>query len=360
MTPAADATISIRKSLLRWYRFNQRALPWRDNASPYGIWVSEVMLQQTQVKTVIPYYLKFMETYPDIHDLAGADLEPILKSWEGLGYYARARNLHKAAGIVVREMEGKVPKDFNQFLSLPGVGDYIASAVQSIAFGRAHAVVDGNVKRVLARLFCLETPVNQGNAHKTFKAVATNLLETRKPGSFNQALMELGALVCTPRSPDCTTCPLAGDCMSFDRGQTDEFPFRIKKKKVPVHHIAVGIVRKNGRVLITRRKLDGLLGGLWEFPGGKVENGEPPDQACVRELREETGIKVEPQAFLTRINHAYTHFKIEMDVFYCNYISGQVTLNGPIDHKWVKIKKLHQYPFPRANLKFMPLIVDEN
>jgi len=322
------------------------------------------MLQQTQVKTVIPYYLKFMETYPEIQDLAGAELEPILKSWEGLGYYARARNLHKAAGIVVREMGGNVPENFNQFLSLPGVGDYIASAVQSIAFGRAHAVVDGNVKRVLARLFCLDTPVNQSNAHKPFKAVATRLLDTQDPGSFNQALMELGALVCTPKTPDCSNCPLARDCKALEQGQTSQFPMRIKKKKVPVHHIAVGIVRKkdpkNQRVLITRRQLDGLLGGLWEFPGGKVEKGESAAQACIREISEETGIKVETESFLTRINHAYTHFKIEMDVYYCNYISGRVALKGPIDHKWVKVRDLSKYPFPRANLKFMPLITDEN
>lgn len=339
---------------------NQRKLPWRENSSPYGVWVSEVMLQQTQVKTVIPYYLKFMATYPAVQDLAQEDLEPILKVWEGLGYYARARNLHKAAQIVVRDMNGQVPDNFTSFLSLPGVGDYIASAVQSIAFGGVHAVVDGNVKRVLARLFCLDTPVNQGNAHKTFKSMATRLLDESDPGNFNQAIMELGALVCTPKSPDCNHCPLAGNCQAFDLDQTEQFPTRIKKKKVPTHHIAVGIVRKNDRVLITKRKLDGLLGGLWEFPGGKVEKKESADAACVREIMEETGIHATTTAFLTRINHAYTHFRIEMDVFYCNYISGRVNLNGPIDHKWVKIKDLSQYPFPRANLKFMPLIVDEN
>jgi len=350
----------IQTRLLSWYSACQRQLPWRDNASPYGIWVSEVMLQQTRVKTVIPYYLRFMETYPTIHDLAREDLEKILKTWEGLGYYARARNLHKAAGIVVRDMDGKVPDEFTRFLSLPGVGDYIGSAVQSIAFGRAHAVVDGNVKRVLARLFCLETPINQNKAHKEFKTLATKLLETNDPGNFNQALMELGALVCAPQSPDCNNCPLAQDCMAFGRKKTDQFPMRIKKKKVPTHHIAVGIVRKDGRVLITRRKLDGLLGGLWEFPGGKVEEGESSEQACIREIMEETNIQAEKAAFLTRIRHAYTHFKIEMDVFYCDYILGQVSLNGPIDHKWVKISDLDQYPFPRANLKFIPLIVDTN
>lgn len=364
MTPSSTTIQEIQTALLHWYRQNRRALPWRESISPYGVWVSEVMLQQTQVKTVIPFYLKFMESYPRIQDLAAADLESILKSWEGLGYYARARNLHKAAGQVTRLMGGRIPDDFQEFLSLPGVGDYIASAVQSIAFGHAHAVVDGNVKRVLARLFCLDTPVNTSRSHKIFKTLATRLLYTQNPGDYNQALMELGALVCTPKSPDCSNCPVSPHCTALGRDRIAQFPARIKKPKVPVHHIAVGIVRKpmpqQGRVLITRRKLDGLLGGLWEFPGGKVETGETAQAACVREIMEETGIRAEISDHLTRVTHAYTHFKIEMDVFYCDYISGSVRLNGPIDHKWVAIGQLDQFPFPKANLKFIPLITDKN
>ncbi len=363
--PSPDDETFIRKALLQWYHVNRRRLPWRESVSPYGVWVSEVMLQQTQVKTVIPYYLKFMDNYPRVQDLADADLESILKSWEGLGYYARARNLHKAAGIVSKEMAGKVPDAFDRFLSLPGVGDYICSAVQSIAFGHAHAVVDGNVKRVLARFFSMDTPVNHSRSHKVFKAVATRLLDRNDPGSFNQAIMELGALICTPKSPDCANCPVSSRCSAMAQNAIEQFPTRIKKPKIPIRHISVGIVRKPGQhsdrdiVLITRRKLDGLLGGLWEFPGGKVENGETAEAACLREIKEETGINAEIAQFLTRVTHAYTHFKIEMDVFYCNYISGQVKLKGPIDHKWVRVNQLDQYPFPKANLKFMPLIMRE-
>jgi A/G-specific adenine glycosylase len=339
-----------------WYQANCRQLPWRRELSLYRVWVSEVMLQQTQVKTVIPYYLRFMDTWPDLKDLAAADLETVLKAWEGLGYYARARNLHKATGIVVREMDGIIPDDYKGFKTLPGVGDYIASAVLSIARSRPNAVVDGNVKRVLARLLCNDTPVNHSGAHKAYKAIAEKLLYEKDPGTYNQALMELGALVCTPKGPACDECPLAGECCARRKQATDFFPRRMEKKKVPTVHIAVGIVKKNGNVLITRRKLDGLLGGLWEFPGGKVEPKEGAEQACVREIREETGIEIGNLAFLTRVFHAYTHFKIEMDVFYSDYISGQVILNGPIDHKWVSVDQLHQFPFPRANLKFMDLI----
>ncbi|MGD9687308.1 MAG: A/G-specific adenine glycosylase [Desulfobacter sp.] len=341
---------------MAWYRANCRQLPWRGDIPVYRVWVSEVMLQQTQVKTVIPYYHKFMATWPDLKDLAAADLETVLKAWEGLGYYARARNLHKAAGIVVRDMGGIIPDDYKGFKNLPGVGDYIASAVLSIAGAKPHAVVDGNVKRVLARLLCVDTPVNHSAAHNAYKGIAEQLLYAKDPGTYNQALMELGALVCTPKRPDCHACPLGGECCACEKQVTDVFPRRIEKKKVPTVHIAAGIVRKNGKVLITRRKLDGLLGGLWEFPGGKVEPKESPEQACIREIREETGIETGNLQFLTRVFHAYTHFKIEMDVFFCDYLSGRVTLNGPIDHKWVRVDELHRFPFPRANLKFMELI----
>ncbi|HBT89335.1 A/G-specific adenine glycosylase [Desulfobacter sp.] len=341
---------------MAWYRANCRQLPWRGDIPVYRVWVSEVMLQQTQVKTVIPYYHKFMATWPDLKDLAAADLETVLKAWEGLGYYARARNLHKAAGIVVRDMGGIIPDDYKGFKNLPGVGDYIASAVLSIAGAKPHAVVDGNVKRVLARLLCVDTPVNDSAAHNAYKAIAASLLYEKDPGTYNQAIMELGALVCTPRRPDCHACPLARDCCACEQQATALFPRRTEKKKVPTVHIAAGIVRKNGKVLITRRKLDGLLGGLWEFPGGKVESKESPEQACIREIREETGIETGNLQFLTRVFHAYTHFKIEMDVFFCDYLSGRVTLNGPIDHKWVRVDELHRFPFPRANLKFMELI----
>lgn len=346
----------IRNALTDWYRQNQRILPWRENTDPYRIWVSEVMLQQTQVKTAVPYFLKFMETYPTLQDLARSDLEQVLKMWEGLGYYARARNLHKAVCLLVTEGDGRIPDRFDQFKALPGVGDYIASAVQSIAFGRAHAVVDGNVKRVFARLLCLETPVNQASGHKHFKTAADKLLDRTDPGRFNQAVMELGALICTPAGPDCGACPVAGFCRALKTRRVDRFPKRVKTKKVPCHHISVGIVHKGNRLLVTRRKLDGLLGGLWEFPGGKVKPGEDAETACIREIREETGMETEVTGFLTRVKHAYTHFKIEMDVFYCQYISGEVRLNGPIDFKWIRASDINQYPFPKANLKFIPMI----
>lgn len=350
------AVAEMRKSLLRWYEQNHRPLPWRETSDPYAIWVSEVMLQQTQVAAVIPYYDRFMARFPTVADLAGADQEAVLKLWEGLGYYARARNLHKAAGTVMAAFDGRVPADKKSFKSLAGVGDYIAAAVLSIAFDQPLAVVDGNVKRVLSRLCVMAEPVNHAPSHKVFQAVADQLLDTAAPALFNQAVMELGALVCRPEKPRCPACPLQKACRALKTDTVGDFPRRQKTKPVPTHHIAVGVVEKGERMLITKRAAEGLLGGLWEFPGGKVKKKEAPEAACIREIMEETGLAVTVSSHLTRVRHAYTHFKIEMDVYLCRYVSGSVSLDGPVDHRWIRAEEINDYPFPRANLKFIPLL----
>lgn len=351
---------TIASDLVDWYLKNHRQLPWRESKDPFAIWVSEVMLQQTQVKTVVPYYLRFMEKFPTADALCRADLDTVLKFWEGLGYYARARNLHKASCRVANTLDGNLPDSMEGIRELPGVGDYIASAVLSIAFGKPHAVVDGNVKRVLSRLFCLKYPVNLQKSHNAFKAIAQELLWQKDPGTYNQAVMELGALVCAPANPRCEDCPLKKNCQAFEKEAIKKFPVRLPAKKIDRHRIAVGVIRKNGQVLITKRKEEGLLGGLWEFPGGKLEKDETAAQACVREIREETGLVVRVEKHLTRVKHAYTHFKIEMDVFYCRHVSGGVDLKGPVDYKWTDLESMDQFAFPRANLKFIPLIEVED
>ncbi len=347
---------SFQQDLTGWYNDHHRVLPWRQTKDPYRIWVSEVMLQQTQVKTVIPYYLNFIERFPGIQDLSRANPDQILKVWEGLGYYARARNLHKAARIVTQELDNRIPDSPEEFKKLPGVGDYICAAVLSIAHDRELAVVDGNVKRVLARLLCLDTPVNAGSAHKMFLPHASRLLDTGDPGTFNQAVMELGALVCSPKHPNCESCPVCTHCSSLKKNQVDHYPKRKKSKPVPVRRISAGIVKKNEKLLITKRKSEGLLGGLWEFPGGKVEERESSRAACIREIREETGLCVEIESKLTTISHAYTHFKIRMDVYYCRHKSGEVRLNGPVDFKWIALEDIDNFAFPKANLKFISQI----
>lgn len=314
------------------------------------------MLQQTQVKTVIPYYLKFLDRFPDIKSLARADMQAVLKIWEGLGYYARARNLHRGAKIVLERYGGEVPAARQEFRELPGVGPYIASAVLSIAHGLPYAVVDGNVKRVLARLFLINLPVNKASSLETFEQIATELLNTRRPGIFNQAMMELGAVVCRSSNPLCNTCPLMRSCRAFKKQQVSLYPKRIQAKPVPTHHIAVGVVYKKDRVLITRRKSEGLLGGLWEFPGGKIGEKENAEKACIREIKEEANLNVKIDSLITRVKHAYTHFKVVLDVFRCSYVSGRVKLNGPVDYRWIRLSEIDAYPFPKANLKFVPLL----
>ncbi|MGD2097401.1 MAG: A/G-specific adenine glycosylase [Desulfobacterales bacterium] len=347
-----------RKRLLEWYRVKQRDLPWRRSRNPYHIWVSEVMLQQTQVNTVLSYYRRFIKAFPSVERLAAADLQSVLKLWEGLGYYARARNLHRAAQRVVQDFKAKIPDCWAAFRGLPGVGDYIAAAVLSIAFNQPCAVVDGNVKRVLARLQKISAPVNQPQSNRIFKAAADQLLDERQPGTFNQAIMELGALICRPRNPACEACPLNQRCQAYRSRQVPDFPKRKKRVATPLYHIAVGVVFKNNRVLITQRKPEGLLGGLWEFPGGKIKDGESAAAACIREIKEEANLVVEIDQHLTQVKHAYTHFKIIMEVFCCKYVSGRVYLRGPVAFRWIRIDEYQKFPFPRANHKFIPMLKD--
>lgn len=349
----------IRKKLIDWYRKNQRDLPWRKTLDPYAIWISEAMLQQTQVATVIPYFHRFLRQFPDIHTLAGANLESVLKAWEGMGYYARARNLHRAAIEIIDQYQGKIPSSFMQLKKLPGVGDYIAAAVASIAFQRPFPVVDGNVKRVLSRLFLIDTPVNDASAHKVFYQQALRFIDIHSKdhqGIFNQAIMELGALICRPRNADCLNCPVVSFCQAYQQNLIHQFPMRHKKRKPPEYQVSAAVLRKNGKILITRRKPEGHLGGLWEFPGGKVRENETPEQACVREIKEEVNLDISVDSFLASIKHAYTHFKIKMEIFNCTYVSGDLKLNGPVDFRWVSADELELFPFPGADRKFMHLI----
>jgi len=339
---------------MAWYSARQRDLPWRKTADPYSIWVSEVMLQQTQVATVIPYYHHFLGRFPTIFELAHADLQEVLRSWEGLGYYGRARNLHKAAGIVVQQHGGTIPNRWEDFRSLPGVGDYIAAAVLSMAFNRPHPVADANVRRVLSRMLLIEDPVNRSTATGRFLEAADRFLDHRRPGAINQAMMELGALVCRPQHPLCRACPVTDWCSAHKSCQVAEFPKRTARRPTPVYPTAVGVVFKGGRVLITRRKPEGLLGGLWEFPGGNIRDGESPETACIREIKEAVNLTACVDSRLCRLRHAYTHFRIVMDVFCCSYVSGRVRLNGPMDHRWITLEQTAAYAFPRANHKFMP------
>ena len=347
----------IQTALVKWYDANKRDLPWRNTRNPYKIWVSEVMLQQTQVNTVIPYYHRFITRFPDVHTLATVDLQSVLKLWEGLGYYSRARNLHQAANIIVNEYDSSIPGTLKEIKQLPGVGDYIAAALLSIAYNLPYPVVDGNVKRVLARLFLMDTPVNHTGSHAVFLRKAQELMDATIPAVYNQALMELGAMVCRPKQPKCLACPQQAYCLAYKVNKTGQFPRKNKKKPLPEYALAVGVVKKKGKLLIIRRPEKGLLGGLWEFPNGRIESSENPEEACLRYMKTEVNITADIDAFVTRIKHAYTHFKITMDVYVCRFVAGRVHLNGPAAFRWINLDEISTYPLPKTVHKFLPALI---
>jgi A/G-specific adenine glycosylase len=311
------------------------------------------MLQQTRVTTVIPYFERWMAALPTIGALAAAQVGRVLQLWEGLGYYSRARNLHRAALEVMERLGGRIPSDAERFRSLPGVGDYTAAAVLSIAFGVPLAVVDGNVRRVLCRLAGLEADPRRSAAASALEDLAQALLPEETPAEHNQALMELGARLCTPRSPDCQACPLADPCKARASGHPERFPLRPPRRSVPHYDVAVGIVLRRGRVFIDQRPYGGLLGGLWEFPGGKVETGEGPVEALARELREEFGMTAEVLETLAPVGHAYTHLKVTLHPYLCRLVEMDARAGEGRPYRWVLPGELSEYAMPRANRKVL-------
>ncbi len=307
------------------------------------------MLQQTQVKTVGDYYERWMVRFADVRSLAAAQLEQVLKLWEGLGYYGRARNLHRAAQMVVNERNGVLPQSYVEWLELPGVGPYTAAAVASIACGEHVAAVDGNVLRTYARFTGFESSIDGHGVREQVKEQLELILEDA--ADFNQALMDLGREICTPKAPVCEKCPLKGSCFAFREDRQSALPIRRSRGKTPEYRIVVGLIQKEGRVLIQQRKPEGLLGGLWEFPGGKVQEGETLAESLAREVLEETDMKVKVLEEIATIKHAYTHFKIQMTAFWCTYRSGELKLRAATQAKWVRVEEFEDFAFPKANHK---------
>ncbi|HEX7089669.1 MAG TPA: A/G-specific adenine glycosylase [Longimicrobiales bacterium] len=277
---------AIRRALLRHYDRHRRDLPWRGTADPYRVWVSEIMLQQTRADVVAPYYERWLERFPTLDALADAELDDVLRAWQGLGYYARARNLHRAARVVRERHGGELPRDAAALRALPGVGAYTAGAIASIAFGEPCPAVDGNVRRVLARLFDLADA-----APGTLHDLAARLVPRRRAGDFNQAMMDLGATLCSPRRPACGECPLARWCLARARGTQAERPARRRRPEVPLYDVGTAVLRaRDGRLLLVRRPEDGLLGGMWSFPGEVARAGESVEDAAARAGRAASGL----------------------------------------------------------------------
>jgi A/G-specific adenine glycosylase len=329
--------------LFTWYQRSGRELPWRSLADPYAIWISEIMLQQTRVETVIPYFKAWMRTFPTLAVLAGASEKEVLSAWEGLGYYSRARNLLKAARLVVNELGGELPRDVQTLKSLPGIGRYTAGAIASIAFDRDEPALDANIKRVFARLLDISTPANTPTGEKIFWEIARENLPAGRSGEFNQALMDLGAAICTPVNPKCAHCPVRAFCQAYSKGLQGSRPVLKPKKAVPHHIQSSAVILKDTCVLLARRPAKGLLGGMWEFPGGRVEAN--PVEGLESVLYKKYRLRVEIISAFEPIHHAYTHFKVTVHPFLCRYSSS----NGQKDLEWAPVDRLNDYPMGKVD-----------
>lgn len=343
------------RDLIDWYTHHQRKLPWRNTKDPYQILVSEIMLQQTTVKTVIPYYQQWMALFPDIKTLSLASPQRVLRAWQGLGYYRRAINLHKTAKIIQAEHRGKVPDDYETLSSLPGIGPYTTAAVLSLAYSKPYPVIDANVRRILMRLKRFKH--NSDSKHdKLLLSFMQPYLPEEGMGKFNQALMELGAMVCTPKNPACLICPITDFCSAYKSGEQEIIPLPKKKFSQKIEAV-VGIIRKDDKILIQKRPSSGLLADLWEFPGGKRPPEETLIEALKREIKEETGMDVIAANYLITVDHAYTDYKVKLHAFECT-VSDDSDNAKNNKSKWINLKEMEKFPFPSGSVKIIKYLTE--
>ena len=337
------------EKILRWYARHGRELPWRDSPDPYAVWVSEIMLQQTRVEAVIPYFERWMKRFPNVRELAAASEQDVLSLWEGLGYYSRARNLYKAARMVVDDYGGDLPREVAALRKLPGIGRYTAGAIASMAFGMDVATLDGNLRRVFARVFDVAEPADAPVGEKILWALAEAHLPKGRAGDFNQALMDLGASLCLPRNPACLLCPLRDLCKARLLGVQEQRPVLKPKAEVPHYTVTAAVVLREGKILLAKRPSKGLLGGMWEFPGGKVEKGESLEDCLVREIREELAVQIRVGEDFGVYRHAYTHFRITLHAFLCELTEGEPQPLEAAELAWVSPADLGNYPMGKVD-----------
>ncbi|WP_457574061.1 A/G-specific adenine glycosylase [Desulfolithobacter sp.] len=347
-----------RDRLLDWFAVYQRDLPWRQTYDPYHVWVAEIMGQQTQLERAAGYFLRWIDRFPDIRAVADAPEQEILKAWEGLGYYRRARNLQRAARKLLADHSGKIPADYRSLLALPGIGPYTASAIVSIAFNESRPVLDANVSRVLARVADIDQPVRYSVVQKALDRLLWELVPADGGRDFNQALMELGALVCTPAKPDCPQCPISEVCRARRVDSVDLRPVTGRKAGRIRIEMACGIIIREGRIFIQQRLDDDVWGGLWEFPGGRLEDGEAPEAAVRREILEETELQVASLLHLATVQHAFTRYQVTLHGFLCQLTSSAATpvLHAAQEFSWVRPAELGRYAFPAGHRKLIVLL----
>ncbi|WP_430885909.1 A/G-specific adenine glycosylase [Fusibacter sp. JL216-2] len=347
----------IHDELVKWYKVVKRDLPWRKTQDPYKIWISEVMLQQTLVETVKGYYERFLKAFPTVEDLAKSDDEKLMKLWEGLGYYSRARNLKRAAIMIMEDFDGIMPNDLKSIRKLPGIGPYTAGAILSIAYDKPVAAVDGNVIRVYSRLFKIEQAVDLKDVKAEIERIADEMVHETDPSSYNQSLMELGATICIPKNPRCLTCPVQAYCEAFKAGVQNELPKKSPKKAKKEVDLYAMIIRKEDSFLILKRPSDGLLPGLWSVPSVELSGDEKktasPVDRCQQMLLEEIGIdavfKKEPGI----ASHVFTHIKWSIKALEFEWTSGN--LPDYPETKWIKVSQVDNFAFPTAYKKALRL-----
>ncbi|MBD3415314.1 MAG: A/G-specific adenine glycosylase [Candidatus Aminicenantes bacterium] len=348
-------TAVFQRQLLHWYQEHHRKLPWRETRDPYKIWVSEIMLQQTTVQAVLPYYQKWLKRFPDVQTLSQAPLQKVLKAWEGLGYYQRAKNLHRAAKVITDRHQGIIPQDFLSLKALPGFGPYTTAAVLSFAFHKPYPVLDGNIRRVLMRLENIKQKAKP-SVDKTLKPFLSSLFAPKNSSVFNQAFIELGALICRPQNPSCLLCPIQRFCLAFHHGTQEIIPLPKKMVTQKVNAV-LGIIKHQDCYLIQKRPSQGLMADLWEFPGGKIKSGETLEQALRREIKEELGTNIDHERFLTQVTHSYTRFRVTLTAFACT-LEKKPSLN-PRTHRWVKPQEFQNFPFPSGSVKVIQYLRDK-
>ena len=338
-------------TLLNWYFKNNYNFPWRKSNDAYSIWISEIMLQQTQVKTVIPYYNNWMNSFPNVEELSKSTLTKVLKNWEGLGYYKRAENIYKTSQILSRN-NFMIPISYKELLKLPGIGDYTASAILSIAYNKKYASIDGNLKRVLTRLFKIS---KNKQTIKSFKNYANKLLCIKQYGDINQSLMDLGREICLPLKPNCIKCPINKFCKAYIDNDVANYSVLTVKKSIPTFNVVVSMIFKKNKFIIAKRASTGLLANLWELPGGKIIEGETRKKAINREIKEELNITIKSLHSIGAIKHQYSHFKVNIMLFLSEYNKGQLTAVTSQDIKWIAINQINNYTFPKATHKLFNL-----
>jgi len=351
---------SLRLALRAWYLLRKRRLPWRDDPSPYRVWVSEIMLQQTQVVTVIPYFERFMLAFPTVAALASAPESDVMTLWSGLGYYRRARMLHAAAKAIVADHDGALPASLEGLTSLPGVGRYTAGAIASIAFGVRAPVLDGNVARVLARLTALRDPVDGGAGQKALWALADALVPADDPSTHNQAMMELGALVCTPRSPSCGECPWSSRCVARAERCAEELPLKKPKAAPKAVHAVAGYLLEDlasDALLLARRPADGLLGGLWELPAIELASARAAKKpALAAAFRERLGLTVEVGSHVGSVAHQFTHRTLTLEIYRVHTLAGTPTPSWYTDARFVSASTPDAVPLSTLTRKVIAAV----